>query len=51
MSGIFGKHAREAWGFDFATESTIEEGGYFALHGYGVEGTVRLDGLCLYEVK
>ena len=51
VSGIFGKHAREVWGFDFKTADTIEEGGYFALHGYGVEGTVRLDGLCLYEVK
>ena len=51
VSGIFGKHAREAWGFDFTTESEIEDGGYFALHGYSVEGTVRLDGLCVYEVK
>ena len=51
VTGIFGKHGREAWGFDFTTEATVEEGGYFALHGYGVEGSVRLDGLCVYEVK
>ena len=51
VTGIFGKHEREAWGFDFTTGSEIEDGGYFALHGYGVEGTVRLDGLCVYELK
>ena len=50
VTGIFGKHGRETWGFDFTTEATVEEGGYFALHGYGVEGSVRLYGLCLYEV-
>ena len=50
VTGIFGKHERETWGFDFTTEATVEDGGYFAFHGYSVEGTVRMDGLCLYEV-
>ena len=51
VTGLFGKHGRETWGFDFTTGPEIEPGGYFALHGYNVQGTVRLIGLCLYEVS
>jgi len=50
VTGLFGERPRESHGFDFETADEIGEGGYFAVHMYGVSGTVEMDGLAVMEM-
>lgn len=50
VSGIHGKRPRQTCGFEFTTGEKVEDGGYFAFRAYGVNGTVKIDGLALMEL-
>jgi hypothetical protein len=50
VSGIHGKRPRQTCGFEFTTGEKVEDGGYFAFRSYGVNGTVKIDGLALMEL-